>query len=145
MAYCIQDDIEAMVQLPTLYQLTVDEGDADYIDETNLNASIARADSFIDGYLRGRFTLPLATVPPLIRDLSIQLTIFYLYQRSIVLTMPENVKWNRLDAQKCLIEIQKGKINPFDTTDEPYYTAGATDNDTSVIDTITNYGYKYKI
>lgn len=150
MAYCELTDIQGMVQLPTLCQLTVDVGDADYIDETRLLMMEEKAANFIDGYLRGRFTLPLtiATVPVMIKDIAISLTIYFLYQRSVILTMPETVKWNYLEAKRLLLEIQKGNINPFESAQEPEYTKAATDSsvdEATLIDKTTWYGYKYKV
>jgi phage gp36-like protein len=145
MGYCSQTDIANTIPLSVIYQLTCDSGNADHVDTDKLNEAIRKADSIIDGYLRGRFVLPLSTVPAAIRDLSIKLTIYYLYERSLSLTMPESVKWSYVNATKKLTEIQTGMFTPFEQTDNPVWF---NSNNQTVIDDwnlITDYGVKYHI
>ncbi|MCD7780899.1 MAG: DUF1320 domain-containing protein, partial [Candidatus Gastranaerophilales bacterium] len=56
--YCTVDDIETQTSTPTLIQLTSDDGqeavNRDVADEAILYSSV-----LIDGYLRGRYSLPL--------------------------------------------------------------------------------------
>lgn len=129
MAYCSTEDLKNALPEAQLIQLT-DDGDAGQIDMDKLNDAIRRADDFIDGHLRGRYTLPITTVPALIRDTSIRLGIWFLYSRSMMLTMPESIKEMYKDVIDILVRMQQGKVNPFPTADEPtFYLASKTEAD----------------
>jgi phage gp36-like protein len=63
-----------------LLQLT-DRADppAAAIDETVVDRALTDADAVIDGYLAGRYQLPLAEVPPLVVDLAQVIAIYKLH------------------------------------------------------------------
>lgn len=108
MAYSTLDDIKKLLPEENLIQLTDDAGsgvvDADVVDE-----AITYADQLIDGYLRGRYTLPLSTVPSFLKKLSIDLVIFYLYGRRPEI-QNENVEKKYTNVIRILEQIQAGKI-----------------------------------
>ena len=58
MDYCTIEDIELHTSTPTLSQLTSDDG-TEAINRDVAQESILYASTLIDGYLRGRYTLPL--------------------------------------------------------------------------------------
>lgn len=69
----------------------------------------AEVDAEIDGYLGERYTVPLSTVPTLIRRLSITLTVVRLYERRYPEGVPEGIRRNQEDAQKLLRALADGR------------------------------------
>jgi phage gp36-like protein len=103
MAYCTRADIEALVSAETLRQLTDDEQAGD-VDDSIVDACIASADASIDGYLRGRYTVPLATVPvpQLVLDISRDIAVYNLFSRKGEGGVPEIFSSRKNDARKQL-------------------------------------------
>jgi phage gp36-like protein len=133
MAYSSLDDIKDVIPEGFIIQLTDDAG-AGSIDTQKVSKAIADADEVIDGYLRGRYTLPLPAVPSLIRKLSVDLAVFNLYSRRPELAMPETVMVRYNSAIKMLEGIQKGVITlgavDFEPVPEPgEYRVNKTDED----------------
>lgn len=116
MAYCTIDDIKNRLQETDLAQLTDDTG-AGTLSTTKVDAAIAAADARINGYLRFRYTLPLAAVPEEIRDISIHLTIYELYNRKQSLLIPDQLIKDRAEYLKLLEDIRDGKYDPGVTDD----------------------------
>lgn len=80
MAYSIQTDIENRIGSARLLQLADRDGNGS-VDAAVLAAAIEKADDLIDSYLRGRYDLPLqAPVPVIVRELSVDLSIYFLQQ-----------------------------------------------------------------
>lgn len=109
MPYCTVDDIKKSIPEANIIQLTDDAGTG-VIDQTKVNEAIAYADQLIDGYLRGRYSLPLNPVPGLVNKLSVDLAIFHLYSRRFELEMPESMMAKYKNAIKLLEQIQKGLV-----------------------------------
>ena len=120
MAYSTVTDLKNYVPESQLIQLT-DDNDVDSIDAEKLNDAIRRADDYINGHIRGRYPLPLTIVPAMIRDLSTRLSAYFLFKRSLLLTMPETVKEDYKDCLYVLTQVQKGKVNPFEIGNEPVF------------------------
>lgn len=81
MPYCAQSDIEKAGITPAqLVQLTDDDADGT-ADAAVITEAIAEADAGIDGYLGGRYTVPVSPVPALLRQLSVAITAWKLYGR----------------------------------------------------------------
>lgn len=78
--YCTQSDIEKEVTSEKLIELT-DDANSGAVVVANVTDAITKADSLIDGYCNGRYAVPFATVPALIKTLSVSLSIYYLYKR----------------------------------------------------------------
>ena len=66
MDYCTIEDIETYVSTSTLIQLTSDY-EQDEVDRVVAEEAIIYSSTLIDGYLRGRYTLPLDARFPLLR------------------------------------------------------------------------------
>ena len=107
--YCTQQDIEKQVTTPTLIQLTSDNAQ-DVVDETITFEAILYSSTLIDGYLRGRYELPLNTRLPLLRIIAIDLSIYRLYGRRLQADMPEAILTQYKETLKTLEKIQKGTI-----------------------------------
>ena len=120
MAYSTIDDLKLFFDDRKLKQLTDDEGDGTQID-ARLEAAIGRADEEIDGYLGGRYSVPLSLtpLPEMIKDISVDLAIVQLHKRrGDFLLDTKAVKARRTDALARLVNIQNGKIT-FTGTGEP--------------------------
>ena len=116
--YCTQQDIEKQVTTPTLIQLTSDNAQ-DVVDETITFEAILYSSTLIDGYLRGRYELPLNTRLPLLRIIAIDLSIYRLYSRRLQADMPESILEQYKESIKTLEKIQKGTISlEIETGDE---------------------------
>jgi phage gp36-like protein len=109
MPYCTFNDIKDQIPEANIIQLTDDEGFG-VVNQARVDKAISTADSIIDGYLRGRYSLPLSTVPELIKTIAIDIAIFKLYERRLELEMPEAMMARYKNALKMLEQIQKGLI-----------------------------------
>lgn len=127
MDYCTIEDIETYVSTSTLIQLTSDY-EQDEVDRVVAEEAIIYSSTLIDGYLRGRYTLPLDARFPLLRIVAIDLSVYRLYSRRMRDDMPEVVEANYKNAIKILQDIQKGAISL------------ETENDTSI--SAQDAGYK---
>lgn len=109
MTYCTIEDIEKQTSSPTLVQLTCDDGQ-EVINRVIADEAILYSSTLIDGYLRGRYSLPLDTHFPLLRILAIDLSIYRLYSRRMRNDMPEVIETAYKNAISTLRDIQKGII-----------------------------------
>jgi len=109
MTYCTIEDIEKQTSSPTLVQLTCDDGQ-EVINRVIADEAILYSSTLIDGYLRGRYSLPLDTHFPLLRILAIDLSIYRLYSRRMRNEMPEVIETAYKNAILTLRDIQKGII-----------------------------------
>lgn len=110
MDYCTIDDIETYTSTPTLIQLTSDEGQETVNRDVALEA-ILYSSALIDGYLRGRYNLPLDTHFPLLKVLAVDISIYRLYSRRLVNEIPEGIETAYKNAVSTLRDIQKGVIS----------------------------------
>lgn len=122
MDYCTIDDLETQTSTPTLIQLTSDDGQEE-VDRVVAQEAILYSSTLIDGYLRGRYSLPLDTRFPLLRILAIDLSIHRLYTRRMRDEMPEVIENNYKNAISTLKDIQKGVIT-LQSENDSFETAG---------------------
>ncbi len=109
MDYCTIEDIETQTSTPTLIQLTSDDGE-NSVDRVVAQEAILYSTSLINGYLRGRYSLPLNIRFPLLRILAIDISIYRLYARRMRNEMPEVIETAYNNAIATLKDIQKGTI-----------------------------------
>ncbi|MBF0568284.1 MAG: DUF1320 domain-containing protein [Nitrospirae bacterium] len=109
MGYCASDDIAASISLVNTIQLTDDEG-RNVINSARVNAAISAADEIINGYMRGRYTVPLSPAPGLIVGISVDISIFKLYERRFATELPQSIQTRYDNAIKLLREIQAGTV-----------------------------------
>ena len=107
--YCTIDDIEKHTSSPTLIQLSSDDGQ-EAVNRVVVEEAILYASALIDGYLRGRYSLPLDTHFPLLRIIAIDLSVYRLYSRRMRNEMPEVIETAYKSAIATLRDIQKGVI-----------------------------------
>ena len=122
MDYCTIEDIETQTSTPTLIQLTSDDGQ-EAVNRVVAQEAILYSSTLIDGYLRGRYTLPLDAHFPLLRILAIDLSIHRLYTRRMRDEMPEVIENNYKNAISTLKDIQKGVIS-LQSENDSFETAG---------------------
>ena len=108
--YCTIDDIEKHTSSPTLIQLSSDDGQ-EAVNRVVVEEAILYASTLIDGYLRGRYSLPLDTYFPLLRIIAIDLSVYRLYSRRMRNEMPEVIETAYKSAIATLRDIQKGVIS----------------------------------
>jgi len=122
MDYCTIEDIETQTSTPTLIQLTSDDGQ-EAVDRVVAQEAILYSSTLIDGYLRGRYSLPLDIHFPLLRILAIDLSIHRLYSRRMRNEMPEVIEKNYEHAISTLKDIQKGVIS-LQSENDTFETSG---------------------
>ncbi len=119
MSYCTLTDIQNVITAASVIQLTDDEG-LGSVNQGRVDAAISAADELINGFLRSRYTLPLASTPPVVLDLSRDIAIYKLYDRRFAADMPDSIKAKYDNAIKLLGMIQKGTISlGVEDTNEP--------------------------
>jgi len=76
--YCTQIQLEARYGAALLVEIS-DRADVPTgtIDADLITRAITDATALIDGYLAGRYALPLATIPALVTDLAQRIAIYY--------------------------------------------------------------------
>lgn len=109
MAYSTIDDIMALIPEQELVQLTDDTG-AGVVDLPLVERAIADADAEIDAYLAGRYPVPLAPAPDIIRRLSAELAGHLLYARRVPV-IPDSWRDRRSQAQRLLENISRGVVS----------------------------------
>ena len=76
------------------------------IDEAVVDRALADTDAVIDGYLAGRYVLPLAETPPMLADLAIAIAIYKLH----VFSPEPKIEQDYKDAIASLKLISMGTI-----------------------------------
>ncbi|WP_310601201.1 DUF1320 domain-containing protein [Desulfobulbus sp.] len=109
--YCAANDIRSIMPEMDLIELTDDTIPPVSANDEVIDRAITDAGELIDGYLRGRYTLPLAPVPRLLNTLAADVAVYRLYARRLRLTPPEIVTERYKNVLKILEQIQAGKIS----------------------------------
>ena len=110
MRYCTRADIGNAIPELTLLQLSNDDPSAMLPNESVIEDGVRQAEELVDGYLRGRYTLPLDPVPTVLRDAVVYLARHWLYQRRPEGVLPDAVKDSRKDTIKLLESIRDGVV-----------------------------------
>lgn len=130
MAYSTLDDLKEALDETTLIQLTDDAGAAS-VDTSVTTRAIADADEEIDGYIGTRVALPLATVPGIIRKLSVDIALYNLFSRRHD-SIPEIRKERYDNAVKFLTQVANGKISLGLNDPDPPASGGDVDYEQTV-------------
>lgn len=109
MGYCTLDDLRGLIEERHLLALSNDQPGAAAIDQVNIDAAIAQADKVIDGYAGVQRTVPLDPVPGLIRTLSANMAVFFLYRRRG--QVPEIWEQQYRNDVQVLVKISTGQIS----------------------------------
>lgn len=108
MTYAVQADMVAALGEDELIQLT-DRADPPVgaIDATVLARALDAADGEIDSYLASRYTLPLASVPVILRDCAVDIARYRLHDRGV----PDRVKDEYKNRIAWLRDVAAGKAS----------------------------------
>lgn len=111
MRYCTLADLLLAIPECTLVQLANDAPDAIAPDELIVERAVSQAEELIDGYLRGRYSLPLAEVPTVLRELTVNLARHWLYaRRPEGGELPDTISRTYKAALDLLANIRDGKV-----------------------------------
>ena len=122
--YCALADIEKK-RIPTdlLIQLT-DEENLGVINEETVNGVIKDAQVLFEGYVRGRYPLPLTPVPDLAVSIVADLAAHGMFSLRPLFDMPKTIQDRRDTALNLMARIQDGKMPLFEPATAPAATGG---------------------
>ncbi len=120
MAYTDLTTINEAMPLKVLIQLTDDNG-AGEVDTNVVDWAIEKTEATIDAYNNGRYPIdiPDGDVPPFIKSIATDISIWHLYKRKLILTIPEPLQKCYDNAIKFLEKGQAGEISPFPESQNP--------------------------
>ena len=128
MSYTTADNLLDKYGAQLLINLTVKNptGEETEPDSTVIDREIGRVDGIINGYLWGRYTLPLAEIPPELGGYAEDMAIARIYgclgertiPEDIVRASKEAVAWLR-DVQKGLAQLSVQTLTPAGSAGEP--------------------------
>lgn len=104
--YCEIADLKSIIPEKELINLSNDSVSTT-INEEIINTCGSYADELINASLRNKYSLPLSYIPNLIKQIASDITAYRLYSRR-PREIPDHIKKNCDDAQKILLNIQKG-------------------------------------
>ena len=107
MSYSTIDNLLTRIDEKVLINLSNDDFPSNEINTTRVEETIQIADDIINNALRNRYSLPLQTVPPIITQISADITIYRLYSRRVQ-DIPQNYIKNFEQAITLLKELQLG-------------------------------------
>lgn len=106
MSYATKQNMIDRFAEAELIQLT-DRDNTGVIDDSVLDQALVDADARIDGYLQGRYQLPLSAVPPSLVRYACDLARYFLYDDHPT----ESVQKKYDDAARFLELVSKGQID----------------------------------
>lgn len=115
MSYSTLTDLKKILPEESLIQLT-DDDNVGTVNEGRVTEAISQADGEIDAYIGGRYSVPLSTVPAIIRRCSCDISVYILYKRRVEV-IPETRATSYKDAIRVLEQIRDGKM-PLPTISE---------------------------
>lgn len=116
--YCTIADILEDIDRNELIKLVDDENRSGLVNLDDANdyatkriiAAIDNSSEQIDGALRGRYTLPLASIPKRLTQICKDIAIYNLYKRRFRLDMPESINQIYKNCISELDKIRKGAV-----------------------------------
>lgn len=111
--YCTLADIKKTIPEAALVQLT-DDDSLGVVDEAKVDEAISSAGGEIDGYLAGRYQVPIDPVPALVAKCAVDIATYNLYSR-VVESVPETRKDRYKNAVRILENIAAGKLTLGET------------------------------
>jgi phage gp36-like protein len=103
--YCSIDDMVNRFDLDELIQLT-DQNGVGVIDNTVVDAALLDASNLIDGYIAGRYTLPLSHIPAVLTKICADIARYNLYDNAVSDVVEKNYK----AALDFLMNVGKGTL-----------------------------------
>lgn len=122
MSYTTQDDLVERYGMDMMLGVADRaEPPAGTIDSDVVTRAIDDAGAAIDGYLKGRYALPLSATPALIRSLALAISIYILHRD----TVSEKIRRDYEDAIATLKQIANGTVR-LDVAGVEPASSGAT-------------------
>ena len=119
MRYCSLDDLQLAIPPQTLIWLSNDDESATAVNVGVVEQAVAQAEELIDGFLRGRYNLPLDPVPTIVKDMTVNLARHWLYaRRPEGNELPDAVVRTHKSAMSLLETIRDGKLTIGQPTGE---------------------------
>lgn len=119
MRYCSLDDLQLAIPPQTLIWLSNDDESATAVNVGVVEQAVAQAEELIDGFLRGRYNLPLSPVPTIVKDMTVNLARHWLYaRRPEGNELPDAVVRTHKSAMSLLETIRDGKLTIGQPTGE---------------------------
>ena len=106
--YATLAELKKKLPADVLVALT-DDGGSGVIDTAIIDADLKAADVEIDGYLGGRYTLPLSPLPEIVIKLAVDITIYNLYGRRQ--GPPEHWQKRYDNAVRYLVKVAGGSVS----------------------------------
>ena len=138
MTYCNSNDIEIQIGTNSLVQLTNDDSSQQIVDNVVVEEALIYSSTLIDGYLRGKYTLPLNTQFPLLRVVAIDICIYRLYSRRIYTDIPETISENYKNAIRTLEQLKKGVITLESSDNQEVKSSGEYRTNKTELDRLFN-------
>jgi phage gp36-like protein len=107
MPYCTQNDLDILIPVVELAELTNESGDIPNL--TIITEMINLVDAEIDSYISVRYSIPLTQTPEIIKGLSMDMVIYHLYSRRSTIPLIRRTKYE--DAIKLLQKVAQGNLN----------------------------------
>ncbi len=110
--YLTREELLSFMPRQAALELTCDDpyNMPDEPDTAIIDAALGSARELVDGYLRGRYALPLEKTPTIVRDLTGIIARYRLYERRPEAAIPEAVSETFKNAIKTLEQIRVGHI-----------------------------------
>lgn len=108
--YLTPEELLSSLPEQSVIQLTNDDPCGTEPDMDRVQEALLASGELVDGYLRGRYELPLAEAPTLLRDVVRTIARFKLYERRPESDMPETIMETYKAAVKTLEQIRNGRI-----------------------------------
>lgn len=110
--YINLSDLKIYIPERILIQVSNNDNRAITINEEAVNQTILEASELIDGFLHGRYELPLSPVPTMVTRLCKDISRYFLYQnRPDGQDLPKAVTQAYDNSMKILKEIQNGTLH----------------------------------
>lgn len=110
MAYTSISDLLVEFSVPELAKLSGDPSSTT-INESRINLFCDMAAVEIDVTLFALYSFPLENAPPIIKNISYELTVYFIYSSYYKNSeIPDQIKWRRINANSLLKMIKRGEI-----------------------------------
>jgi phage gp36-like protein len=90
--YIQRSDISHIISNLNLVKLTNEGTNLQIADETVIEKLINYCNSFIDDSLRGKYNLPLNSIPEVLKDIAAGIFIFKIYERKVGTPMSDEIQ-----------------------------------------------------
>jgi phage gp36-like protein len=126
--YASRDDLEKTFGPELIARLAIREDDPEGTE--TVARALAYADGLVDASLSVRFVLPFAEVPPILKDVALDLALVRLATGVDATTLTDDLKARDKTARGLLERIAKGEMNlglpARDASDRPQPIASST-------------------